>query len=114
MKFISLFMAVLLSGCAGFMEGVDFTAYEDLKVRERTNPRYPKVAVENGLSGYVEMTFNVTSQGDVTNVVVVNSFPKGLFDEVAVRALAQWKYEPFESVESVPQQIRFDFKANSK
>lgn len=112
MKFISLFMAVLLSGCAGFMEGIDFTAYEDLKVREQTNPWYPKVAVENGLSGYVEMTFNVTSQGDVTNVVVVKSFPKGLFEEEAVRALTQWKYEPFESVESVPQQIRFDFKAN--
>ncbi|MEZ8223350.1 energy transducer TonB [Vibrio splendidus] len=40
------------------------------------------------------MTFNINKQGYVTDIVVIESIPKGIFEKVAVQALSKWKYEP--------------------
>ncbi|MEN2271679.1 energy transducer TonB [Vibrio diabolicus] len=40
------------------------------------------------------MMFNIHKQEDVTDIVVIESTPKGNFEKVAVQALSQWKYKP--------------------
>ena len=44
--------------------------------------------------GWVKMTFDIDRKGHPVNILVVDSNPKGYFDEEAVRALKSWKYKP--------------------
>jgi protein TonB len=46
------------------------------------------------LSGWVEVNFTVTPKGEVTDVNVRNSSPENVFDDAAVKAIKQWRFEP--------------------
>lgn len=59
----------------------------------RIEPTYPAQAVENKLEGYVQLSFDITPAGKVENISVLKSLPKGVFDQSAVEALAQWQYQ---------------------
>jgi len=58
----------------------------------RVEPVYPSAAVEQNLNGSVVLQFNITSAGNVENVIVINAKPKKIFDKAAKIALRQWKY----------------------
>ena len=49
-------------------------------------------------------------QGYVTDIVVIESTPKGIFEKVAVQALSKWKYEPLKDVELIAQKQKLVFK----
>jgi TonB family protein len=59
----------------------------------RENPQYPPRALAEGLSGHVQLKFDVTAAGTVENVSVVES-SDAVFEESAAAALAQWRYLP--------------------
>jgi protein TonB len=59
-------------------------------------PEYPKSAREKGTSGWVQLAFNVESDGSVANIAVLASDPKNVFDEAAIAALRRWRYRPVE------------------
>ena len=40
------------------------------------------------------MQFTITETGTVKDAVVVNSDPKDIFDEAALKAIARWRYNP--------------------
>ncbi|MCL1049642.1 TonB family protein [Shewanella abyssi] len=76
-------------------------------------PQYPISAARNGKEGYVVLQFDISTLGSVTNVSVIDSKPKRIFNKSAVRAIKGWKYKP-KVVEGNPviqpkQQIRLDF-----
>ena len=75
----------------------------------RIEPRYPVKAVEQGLTGFVRMTFDVTKDGTVANVTVVKSSPAGMFEQEAVKALQKWRYTATGS-EHKSQQVQLDFE----
>ena len=54
---------------------------------------YPDDALEKGLEGEVELSFEVNIRGNPKKVRVVRSDPPGVFDKAAVRALKQWKFD---------------------
>ncbi|WP_286299795.1 energy transducer TonB [Vibrio apostichopi] len=110
MRFLKLFPLVLIAGCSNFLDNTGSSEYVDLVPIEVVNPRYPTVAYENNLSGYVVMTFNINKQGYVTDIVVIESIPKGIFEKVAVQALSKWKYEPLKDVEPIAQKEKIEFK----
>lgn len=60
----------------------------------RIDPSYPIDAARDGIEGYVELNFSVNELGSVTDIVIVDSSPKRMFDRAAKRALAKWKYRP--------------------
>lgn len=55
---------------------------------------YPRGALVDGKEGWVDLAFNVTTEGKVTNVTVVSSSPRYLFDSAARTALARVRYQP--------------------
>ncbi|MCA1778522.1 MAG: M56 family metallopeptidase [Xanthomonadaceae bacterium] len=61
----------------------------------RINPRYPREAVENKTQGSVTAEFTITENGSVEEIVVLESEPAGVFDQVATDALAEWRFEPW-------------------
>lgn len=59
----------------------------------RVEPKYPKEAAEANQNGYVQLKFDISKSGMVSNVKVIKSSPKGVFDKSAVKALKQWVYK---------------------
>ena len=58
-------------------------------------PTWPASA-EQGVEGWVHLTFTVMPDGTVSDVEVSDANPAGVFDESAVQALSQWRFEPVE------------------
>ena len=58
------------------------------------NAAYPTSAQENKVEGWVELIFTIQSDGSIADIAVQNANPAGVFEESAIAALAQWRYEP--------------------
>ena len=80
----------------------------------RVNPEYPRRALERGIEGWVHVRFTITTAGTVKDLVVVDSEPKGVFDEAATKAVQRWRYNPRVengvAVERVGEQTLLRFK----
>ncbi|WNO11279.1 TonB family protein [Teredinibacter sp. KSP-S5-2] len=50
-------------------------------------PYYPKEALEACVEGYAVLSFEVPSEGIVSNIQVVESYPEGVFGEAAIKNL---------------------------
>ena len=55
---------------------------------------YPVEAKDKKVEGYVRVAYDVSVDGSVTNVRVVDSNPPGVFDEAAVAAVRGWRFHP--------------------
>ncbi|MDL3986746.1 energy transducer TonB [Shewanella xiamenensis] len=82
------------------------------------SPRYPIEAAQNGKEGYVVVGFDITADGTVSNVRVLDANPKRVFDKAALSAVQNWKYKPkFDAGKAVPQlnqQVQLDFKLDQQ
>jgi protein TonB len=65
-----------------------------LKAVRTENPDYPPRALEQLVSGWVEMEFTVARDGSVQDIVVTNSEPRRTFDSAAVAAMRRYRYQP--------------------
>lgn len=59
----------------------------------RIEPKYPIDAAKKGISGYVQLAFDISQSGEVSHIEVIQSSPTGVFDKVGVTALSQWQYQ---------------------
>lgn len=66
---------------------------QDIHPLTRVEPKYPKAAVEAKQNGFVQLKFDISTKGKVSNIKVVKSSPTGVFDKSAVKALKQWVYK---------------------
>ena len=57
-------------------------------------PEYPRQAREAATEGWVELEFTVAVSGQVTNLSVRAGSPRGVFDNAAIAAVSQWRYQP--------------------
>jgi protein TonB len=60
------------------------------------DPVFPEIARERDLTGFVDLEFTVRADGTVTDVNVLKSLPKGVFENAAVDAVSKWRYRPIE------------------
>ncbi len=65
-----------------------------LKRTRYVEPQFPDAARRKGLTGWVEVAFTVSPKGVVEDAEVRASSPEEVFDEAALRAVRQWRYEP--------------------
>jgi protein TonB len=81
---------------AGAMTGLNMTAGADRDVVPlvRINPDYPQRALSRGLEGWVQVQFTISETGAVIDPIVVDSSPKGIFDDAALKAISRWRYNP--------------------
>jgi TonB family protein len=82
-----------------------------LKRTRMVNPVYPESARKRGIEGWVELTFTVQPNGAVDEVAVRNASPATVFDDAAIRAIRQWRFEPIvRNGERVPQRAMVRLK----
>jgi TonB family protein len=65
-----------------------------LTVLKSVQPSYPMRAVNAKIEGWVDVEFTVAETGKVRDVSVRASSNPGVFDDAAVKAVAQWRYKP--------------------
>jgi protein TonB len=79
----------------------------------RINPDYPPRAQSRGIEGWVLVEFTITAAGTVRDARVIDSSPKGYFEDAALKAIARWRYNPKVqegvAVERVGVRVRLSF-----
>jgi protein TonB len=60
----------------------------------RIEPQYPREALVDGISGWVEIEFTIEPDGTVSDPKIVASNPRRIFDRNAIRAIYRWKFKP--------------------
>jgi protein TonB len=92
------------------------TVTAEAQLTHRVEAQYPDSALRDGIQGYVDVQFTITTQGTVTNAAVVHSDPGDIFDRAALDAVSRWRYDPRlvdgRAVES-QSQTRVRFKLDS-
>ena len=63
---------------------------------KRAAPRYPKRAQQFNITGWVNVYFTVTPNGDTADIEVVSADPENVFNRAAVSAVEKWQFEPIE------------------
>lgn len=66
----------------------------ELKLLKSVQPDYPKRAENSKTQGWVDVEFTVSEAGKVKDVVVRSTSVPGIFDDAAVKAVSQWRYQP--------------------
>ena len=106
-KFSGVFAAVAV---AAGMFGAPAFAMQDRELVEVEPPAYPRAAERREIEGHVVVRYNVTPEGVVDGVEVVESAPSGIFDRAVMRALEQWRYAAAaETTEGVERRFDFNF-----
>lgn len=67
---------------------------QDVVPLVRVEPDYPPRAKQRGIEGWVEVEFTISPVGTVQSAQVVDSSPKLIFDQAALRAVRKWRYNP--------------------
>ena len=84
-----------------------FNAY-GLQTLKRVNPKYPRRAKLQRKEGYVELSFTINEAGEVLNVNVIDSKPKGFFEDEAIKAIKKWHFKPSDEAKNAT--IKFNFR----
>ncbi|MDP4529068.1 energy transducer TonB [Alkalimonas delamerensis] len=71
-------------------------------------PEYPRQAAQRELNGCVRFQLTIDSHGRPQQIELIESFPAGVFDQSARRALAKFQWQPGEkNPEAQPARIPF-------
>jgi TonB family protein len=57
-------------------------------------PKFPDVARQRGIDGWVDVEFTVGTDGRVSDAAVVAAQPAGVFEKAALDAVGRWRYQP--------------------
>jgi len=63
------------------------------KIVKRVMPLAPS-GISRKTTGYVVLSYNIGTNGRVTDIEIVDSQPQGVFDDSAREAVRRWVYEP--------------------
>jgi TonB family protein len=57
-------------------------------------PQFPLAARERGIEGWVDLQFVVNTDGSVGELTIVGAQPVGIFEQAALDAVRNWRYQP--------------------
>ncbi len=82
---------------------------EGLRALVRVPPKYPRSAAENGITGWVMLEGTIDDDGSLSGIRVVESEPEGVFEDQAVAAFEQWRFETSDDQTGRQVHQRIDF-----
>jgi protein TonB len=78
-----------------------------LTAQVRVPPVYPIQARRRGTEGWVKVLLTVDEKGDVTETVIVDADPEGVFEKSVKHCISRWRFKPG-TVGGVPVKARFE------
>ncbi|HUS23711.1 MAG TPA: energy transducer TonB [Candidatus Binatia bacterium] len=72
----------------------DMSGYSDLIPLVRINPQYPRQAMRDGISGWVQLEIEINPDGSVRSARPVAAQPRGVFESAAVQGVMKWRFKP--------------------
>jgi protein TonB len=79
---------------SGAPDGTGVVSSARLQTLRRIEPEFPRAAAQQQISGWVELEFTVTTEGNVKDAVVTASEPRRTFDSAALIAMRRYRYAP--------------------
>jgi TonB family protein len=67
---------------------------QHLALRHRTPPEYPDDALQRGQQGFVQLRLIIRPDGTVKDVILLDSAPAKVFDDVAIASARKSEFEP--------------------
>lgn len=64
------------------------------KLIVRIEPVYPIQVINKKMIGRVKVSAIITEEGKVTNINVLDAYPKGIFEKEAQKVFNKWIYRP--------------------
>lgn len=125
MRYIMCLILLVLAGCSMARKGPEATIIQHNQTDQtftqpiiRVVPVYPEFAVERHVEGYVNLSYDVTADGEVVNVRILDAKPEHIFNDSAIKALSRWKYSIYPKGKQVvarqDQTVRFDYAFPAK
>ena len=74
---------------------------------KQVKPNYPVYAYRNHITGFVKFDYDVGADGKVSEMRIRESEPQHLFDDAAIAAMAQWRFETHKPYKNLQQKIVF-------
>ena len=102
----------ILGGSDGVVM-TDETVDQSPRAVQQSPMMYPPRARAKGIEGYVVFSLLIGITGEIEQIKIVESYPEGIFDDVAMQGVNSWKFEPAQyqgkSVKAwAKQRVRFD------
>ncbi len=66
----------------------------ELTALSKLPPQYPPSALMREIEGYVNVRFDVATDGTVHNAEVIDAKPSRIFNSAAVAAVSRWRFQP--------------------
>jgi protein TonB len=82
------------AGSAAAPAASGFVSASELTRTRYTQPRFPPLASEHSIEGWVDLQFLVRKDGSLGDVTVVGAEPVGVFEQSALDAVRRWRYQP--------------------
>ena len=82
--------------------------FSELEIENYVAPRYPSRASETGMSGIVDLHFDVNPNGGTGNIQIVNAEPDDIFVPSAINAVRQWRFAARDDAVRARVRLRFD------
>ncbi|HHB94294.1 MAG TPA: energy transducer TonB [Campylobacterales bacterium] len=84
------------------------------RVVSRSKIEYPPAAMRKQIKGYVIVNVLIDKQGNIETAQVLEAFPSGVFDAVALEGVKSWRFSPAKYKGQpvkvwAKQKVRFDF-----
>ncbi|AOE50551.1 TonB family protein [Kangiella sediminilitoris] len=109
---------VSLDGATTGFGRVDVLQDSSAMAMYRAQPSYPIKAQLNGIEGWVLLKYDVDASGTLSNISVLDSQPKNIFDKEAVKALKEWKFRPAMTegrpIASLGQTVKIEFNMDNQ
>lgn len=83
---------------------------DTLTIIDRVEPIYPRRAKLLKKEGFVELKFTILKSGYLKDIQVIESNPEGIFENVAIDALSQWRFQKLNRDYSADIKIEFNLK----
>lgn len=81
-----------LSG-AGLGLGEKDNGYIEVVPYSTRQPNIPDMAWKNKIDGWVLVAFTLNANGRSKNIRILDSYPRGIFEETAIKAVSDWIYD---------------------
>lgn len=84
----------LLPACPGELDEPSAPGPNTPKPVQRVPPTYPVRAEEEGIEGSVHVQLEIFASGAASPICIAAATPPGWFEQAAVEAVAQWRFNP--------------------